>query len=188
MSELLRLPQERSGHALIESCVASRDLRACSVQCFTARKLTASKTKKTHPLPTSGFLARHLRSLAATDKLFGSLPEKQLRRELQRIAAAAGVPYVPPHGFRRFAITQWSLANDLAGRIIHGEGLSRVMAHYVQPQSILDKWAPQVEVPSSWLTPKERADAIRAETELLAHYRRASQDTRDALLRIARAV
>ena len=165
-----------------------RDLRAMTMDCVRARKLTASKTKKTHPLPISGFLHRHIQSLNATDKLFGTLPEKQLRRELQRIATAAGVPYVPPHGFRRFAVTQWSLANDLAGRIIHGEGLSRVMAHYVQPQAILDKWAPQVEVPASWLTPKERADAIRAETELLAHYRRASQDTRDALLRIARAV
>ena len=62
------------------------------------------------------------------------------------------------------------------------------MAHYVQPAAILDKWAPQVEVPSSWLTPKERSDAIRAETELLAHYRRASASTREAILRIARAV
>jgi hypothetical protein len=31
-------------------------------------------------------------------------------------------------------------------------------------------------------------DAILAELELLAHYRRASAETRDALLRIARAV
>jgi hypothetical protein len=83
------------------------------------------------------------------------LPEKQLRRELARIAQAAGVPYVSPHGFRRFAITQWSLANDLAGRIIHGEGLSRVMRHYIQPVAVLDRWAPYVEIPPAWMSPKE---------------------------------
>lgn len=167
-----------------------RDLKSATMACYHARRLTASKTKKSHPLPIAGFLHRHVRALAADDssQLFGQWSEKQLRRELQRIAVAAQVPYVPPHGFRRFAITQWSLANDLAGRIIHGEGLSRVMAHYVQPQAVLDKWAPYVEVPRQWLTQKERSDAMRAESELLAHYRRASAETRDALLRIARAV
>ena len=165
-----------------------RDLRGLTMDCFRARRLTASKTRKVHPTPTAGFLHRHLRALGSTGPLFGTLPEKQLRRELARIAAAAGVPYVSPHGFRRFAITQWSLANDLAGRIIHGEGLSKVMAHYVQPVAVLDRWSPYVEIPPAWMSPKERADAIRAETELLAHYRRASAETRDALLRIARAV
>lgn len=165
-----------------------RDIRSLTMTCYETGRLTASKTKKTHPLPKMPFLSRHVRQLNAKGSLFGTLPEKQLRRELARIAGAAGVDYVPPHGFRRFAITQWSQANEQAGKIIHGEGLSRVMRHYVQPGTILARWAPQVDIPRQWLTRKEIADSIRAENELVACYRRASKETRDALLRLARAV
>ena len=62
------------------------------------------------------------------------------------------------------------------------------MRHYLEPLRVLDRFADSVDVPPCWLSRKEAAAAIRAEDELLRHYRRASRETREALLRIARAV
>ena len=93
-----------------------------------------------------------------------------------------------PHGFRRFAVQSWSVAHPEAGRIVHGCGVPRIMRHYVEPLRLLDRHATSVDVPKHWLTPKEQADAIRAEDELLRCYRRASEEMRESLLRIARAV
>lgn len=158
---------------------------------FRSGRYHASKPDKWHPFPSTGFLAGHVRALGVeTGPLFGGTKSyKQIRGELARMAKTAGVEYVTPHGFRRFAVTQWMLTSPVAGQIIHGCGLpKRVLSHYVQTGAILNRYAMDVTIPLDWLTPKERADAIRAEDELLRHYRRASQDTRDALLRIARAV
>lgn len=97
----------------------------------------------------------------------------------------AGVRYVPPHGFRRFSITQWSTASPDAGRIVHGEGLG-IRSHYVDPRRVLEDAAPRVRMPTAFLTRKEISDSMKSEEELLTYYRRADRATRAAILHLAR--
>lgn len=163
-----------------------RDLRRLSWEHVRAAELKAKKTGKTHPLVFRPFIHRHLRAFKGTSgPVFGKLPEKCLRRELRSIAAAAGVEYVPPHGFRRFAVQSWTDVSYQAGCIVQGSGL-KVMAHYTDPRRILEKAAPQVDVPRCWLTRKEISDQMRGEAELLEHYRSATPELRKALLTLVR--
>lgn len=97
----------------------------------------------------------------------------QLRRELKRIAREAGVAAVLPHGFRRYAITQWSKADAMAGRIIQGCGLG-VMNHYLDVEGYLQRFAPKVEIPQAFLSAKEQLAIERNENVILARYRAAT--------------
>lgn len=160
------------------------DLRRLSTADMTAGQLRAKKTGKGHPLVIPPFVARHWR-LMKSDTM-GPLSPKQLRRELRRIAKSAGVRYVEPHGFRRFAVTQWSAVSVDAGKIVHGESLG-VRAHYIEPRRILEDAAPRVRMPACFLTPKEISDAMKAEEELLTYYRRATPAMRKAILTVVRA-
>lgn len=166
------------------------DLERLTVEDVHSKRFRAGKTGKIQPLPHRPCVMRHVRQLnVKSGRLFPGLGSRhQLRRELKAIASAAGVQYVSPHGFRRFAIQSWSIAHPEAGRIVHGCGIPRIMRHYVEPLRLLDKHAESLDVPLAWLTRKEAADAIRAEQELIRHYRRTSAEMRESLLRIARAV
>lgn len=108
-----------------------------------------------------------------------------MRRELQRIAAAAGVSYVSPQQFRQFCVQQWSLANPDAGRIVHGVGLG-ILDHYISGRRIVEAAAESVEMPSEFLTEAERAARESGERELLHMYRHASAEERRALLTLAK--
>lgn len=99
---------------------------------------TANKTGKRHPLVALPLVGRHIERLGTTSgPVFGRQSVAQLRRELARIADSAGVAYVPPHCFRRYAVTQWSLVSPDAGRLIHGAGLG-ILDHYVSAGRILE--------------------------------------------------
>lgn len=160
-----------------------RDLRRMSSADFAAGTLRAHKTGKPHPMIVPPFVRRHWRLLKSDD--MGPMPAKQLRRELRRIAKAAGVRYVEPHGFRRFAVSQWSAASVDAGRIVHGESLG-IRSHYVDHRRVLEDAAPRVRMPTCFFTQKEISDIMKAEEELLTYYRRADRATRDAILHLAR--
>lgn len=157
-------------------------------------KVRANKTKRFRhpiaPIPITHSLRRHLLQIKG---LFGSsvfglrTQRKQLRDSLELIAIAAQVKYVPPHGFRRFAITQWSAADSMAGKIIHGCSLG-VMGHYIDIGRHLSSVAGQVEMPQEFLTDSELARIRTREEELIAAYRRATPDSRELIVNVARSV
>lgn len=108
---------------------------------------------------------------------------RQLYRELERIAEAAGTPYVRPKQMRQFAITQWSSVDSMAGKIVQGCSLG-VMGHYVDVGRFLSSVATRVRWPFEAISD----DAERLERELVDHYRRSNRDQQNALLTIARSV
>lgn len=54
-----------------------------------------------------------------------------------------------PKHVRQRALTEWSRADAMAGRIIHGCGLG-VLDHYVDPLSILENAQHRVRLPVSF--------------------------------------
>lgn len=120
------------------------------------------------------------------DSVFGNATSlKQLRRELQRMAAHGHVEYVPPHGFRRFAIDIWTSADPVAGQIIQGNRLG-VMGHYLNVHRHLSRCAGQVEYPEAFCTEDEYRARKHAESILLASYRAANTSTRQLILDLAK--
>jgi len=75
---------------------------------------------------------------------------------------------ITPQNIRQASITEWSRSNATAGAIIHGCGLG-VLAHYLDPLSVLESAAPRVRVPAAM-----RGDCKSEESEatLLIHFRR----------------
>jgi integrase len=153
--------------------------------------LSAIKTKRygrAHlAVPMTMPMRRHLESIRGLfgESIFGLTScWRQLRRELESIATAAGVKYVPPHGLRRFAINQWSAADSMAGRIIQGESLG-TMAHYLDVHRHLSRVAPSVEMPDAFYSPSELERRHDAEQSLLAAYRAAKEPERQLLISLA---
>jgi integrase len=138
-------------------------------------------------VPMTRPLRRHLESIRGFygDSVFGLTScWRQLRRELESMADAAGVKYVPPHGLRRYAINQWSAADSMAGRIIQGESLG-TMAHYLDVFRHLSRHAPNVEMPDAFYTSDELAKRHDAEQSLLAAYRAAKPVDKQLLVSLA---
>lgn len=137
-------------------------------------------------MPIPDFVTRHIEECPARhpERLFG-LTEclRQLRRELQAIAKAAAVHYVPPHGFRRYAITQWGEVDGYAAALVQGQALG-ALSSYLHGLRVLQRHAKKVSVPSSWLTTEEQASRKCSETKLLYAYRLANPETQDLVLRM----
>jgi hypothetical protein len=72
-----------------------------------------------------------------------------------------------PKQIRQTSVTEWTRANATAGAIVHGSGLG-VMAHYLDPLSVLESAAPRVRLPSCFGACTETA----SEDTLLSHFRR----------------
>lgn len=141
-------------------------------------------------VPMCPMVARHLAGIRGRfgDSVFGfGGALKQLRRELQRFAQAGGVEYVPPHGFRRFAIDIWTAADPVAGQIIQGNRLG-VMGHYLNVHRHLSRVATSVEYPDAFCTEAEFRARKQAESILLASYRSANAEKRQLILDVARTL
>ncbi len=154
----------------------------------------ASKTKRhgrpVLVIPFVPMVRRHveiLRAMKLETVLGLTCCYKQLRRELQRFAADSGVRYVSPRGLRRFAITQWSKADSMAGRIIHGQGLG-VMEHYLPVADYLEAVAPRVQMPVEFLSPKEQLALANNEQWILERYRKATDEDRKLLEDLLRRI
>ena len=119
--------------------------------------------------------------------VFGFRNRKAQWRELKAIATAAAVPYVPPHGFRRYAINQWSAVDSLAGQLLHGQRIG-VMAHYLDVGRHLAKHAPNVEMPGAFMPQDVRDQQAREEQALRDLYQRSSPQKRALMLSLAREI
>lgn len=133
-------------------------------------------------------LRRHVNQIKGLygDRVFGITKcLRQLRDELERIADAAKVPYVPPHGFRRFAVNAWTAADPLAGQLIQGCRLG-AMDNYLNVLRHLARVSSRVELPDAFYTAAEIAKRHDDEQSLLQAYRTAKAEEKQLLLDIAR--
>lgn len=144
----------------------------------------ASKTRRhgrpSLAIPIVPTVRRHLEMLRPlkTESVLGMTTcHRQLRRELRRMASHAGVPAVLSQGFRRFAVHQWTTADSLAGKIVHGMSIG-VMEHYLGVEDFLEKVAPSVQIPVEFLSSKEQLERANAEAQLVRCYRRAKAEDR----------
>ncbi len=127
----------------------------------------ASKTGLHHCWPVPDWLKPWLEPVEppcmASIAWFGEM----IRDELAETAARAKVTHCTPKNIRQASITAWTNANATAGAIVHGSGLG-VMAHYLDPLSVLQSAAPRVRLPSCF-------GAVQSEPEeatLLSFYRK----------------
>lgn len=153
-------------------------------------RCTPAKTVRyglTQEIPTHPAVTRALQGLARRDESVFTYRTsfKQLRREMGRICASAGVPYFTPHDIRRAGITMWSLAHPEAGRIIHGSGKRDILRHYLSPTQILKSAAPRCKMPEALLTAEEKDRVAQDETELVARFRLADPEQKTLMLQLS---
>lgn len=112
--------------------------------------IEAQKTGKVLAVPICRLLRESLTSPKDSDsRIFPVSNSPHLvRRELRTLATAAGVSVpVTPHGLRRLSITEWTSASDAAGRIVHGCGVSGVIASYLNVLRPLQRARELLQVP-----------------------------------------
>lgn len=146
----------------------------------------ASKTGKTHLYPESAVVMRNIRPLrtSGSERVFplSRSQERLIRRELKRIGGAE----LTPQAIRRASVTQWSLANANAGRIIHGTGLG-VMSHYLDARRILAAALPKLAMPTEFLTEEERDQRSASTGRILSIVDRIPIEKLEDLERVAAA-
>jgi hypothetical protein len=111
-------------------------------------RLKADKTGVSHVWPIPEWLRAWL-ILPGEHPLGGvSLHfTNKIRDGLTDLCSLAGVDRFTPQQLRQRSINEWTKANATAGQIVHGCGLG-VMAHYLDPLSILESAAPRVRLPA----------------------------------------
>ncbi len=115
--------------------------------------LSAQKTGKTLAVPNCRVLKYHLAHVPPGRVFPVSKSPHLVRRELRKLSnTAESSVKVTPHALRRLAITEWSSASESAGRIVHGCGVSGIMASYLHVLRPLQKARPHLTVPKQFLT------------------------------------
>lgn len=127
----------------------------------------ASKTGKHHVWPIPKWLQPWLKSVDLPYQRANCNARKRVRYALADACADTKQPVITPKQLRQRSVTEWSRANATAGSLIHGCGIG-VLAHYIDPLSVLESAAPRVRLPSCF-----GADASQdAESGLITNFRR----------------
>lgn len=118
-------------------------------------KIKAGKTSRAQLFPLCPLLRSALN--VPSERVFVCSKSPHLiRRELAKLSAAVGASIkVTPQSIRRLSITQWSLADETAGKIIHGSGLG-VLRHYIQVEQVLREARKRLAVPKSFSKPESK--------------------------------
>lgn len=103
-------------------------------------------------VPSGATIADPAECAASAKRIFPvSNSPHLIRRELRKLSEAAETSVrVTPHGLRRLSITEWSAASETAGRLIHGCGVSGVMASYLNVLRPLERARPMLAVPEEF--------------------------------------
>jgi hypothetical protein len=107
---------------------------------------TANKTGLHHAWPAPTWLQQWIPRVEPRTSHATVWMARMIRNELARTCVAAGIEILTPKQIRQASITEWTRANATAGSIVHGCGLG-VMAHYLDPLSVLESAAPRVRLP-----------------------------------------
>lgn len=127
----------------------------------------ANKTGKRHCWPIPTWLRTRLKPLTLPYKRSNCNAGKRVREAMWTACEFAGISTITPKQLRQRSVTEWSRANATAGSLIHGCGIG-VLAHYIDPLSVLESAAPRVRLPAYF-----GADASQdAESGLLDNFRR----------------
>lgn len=137
-------------------------------------RLQASKTGHQHVWPSPDWLKEWMQWLPSPVNGSTLHYTNVLRRSIRTACLAASVQIWHPQQLRQRSITEWSRANATAGAIVHGCGLG-VLAHYVDPLSVLESAAPCVRVPAAMLGTWQGAP----EDSLLSAWRRCDPAARE---------
>lgn len=152
----------------------SDSLRVCNMpappECL---RFQASKTGRNHVWPIPEWLRQWWPEFFPLPKAT-DFNLRLLRKSIADACTAASVPHWHPQQLRQRSITEWSRANATAGAIVHGCGLG-VLAHYVDPLSVLEAAAPRVRVPVAMLGSYQPA----SEDSLLSAWRRCDPQARE---------
>ena len=155
--------------------------------------VVANKTRKTQTIPVHPVLRRHLNAVTWAGANEPLLPVGkalyQMRRELRRICAAAGVENVTPKRIRVLAANEWERARPRAGDAILGHSIRRrVTRHYIRPTLSLEEALPRLRVPTAFLTADELEHGQDRLRELQRLFERMPTDSQDLLLGMARRI
>jgi len=121
-----------------------------------AIRFRANKTGALHSFPITPVVERHLLAIRPqwafepSRLVFG--PSKSphiIYREMKRVCEAAGIRTLGLQQCRQYAVTQWSSASGEAGALVHGCGLERVLLHYLDRLTVLERVADQVKLPAA---------------------------------------
>lgn len=164
-----------------------RDLRSITWQDWDRARWQASKTGKVHHYPECAIVARHLRPLRTRRSprifAFSKSQERFVRRELKFIS---GSELLTPQAIRRCSITQWTIAGDQAGKLIHGIALG-VMTSYLDVQRILAASLPRLTWPAAFLLSRERDRRTQAAERIQKLTSRLNADRLQDLERVVTA-
>lgn len=138
----------------------------------------AGKTSTVHVCPVPDWLRSWLRPLSPPWRCVSDHARRSVRRQIASACAAGSVDLWTPKQLRQRSITEWSRSNATAGSIIHGSGLG-VLAHYVDPLSVLDAAAGTVRLPDCFGAGDTGPDVV-------AMLRRLDPEARDLVIRTAR--
>lgn len=129
----------------------------------------ASKTGIHHVWPVSPWLQQWMTPVESPIRRNTEYFRKVLAWHIEGACVAAGCTGITSRNFRQRSITEWTRANATAGAIVHGCGLG-VLAHYLDPLSVLESAAPRVRVPACFRAGD--CQTVDSEATLLAHFRR----------------
>lgn len=141
----------------------------------------ASKTDLVHRWPVPRWLRDWMRPADSSIQKNTQHFRKVLSSALAVACVTAGVPIVTAKQFRQRSITEWTRANATAGAIVHGCGLG-VMAHYLDPMSVLESAMDRVRVPACFGVD---CNDETSEGKLLTHFRRMDPAAKDIITNTA---
>lgn len=104
-------------------------------------RFRASKTAKRHTFPLCDVVVQHLRLVHGMDErhVFDTQSLQRVNAELERMCDSAGIRKLTTGHIREACFTQWTLAGETAGKLVHGCGLPRVFRrHYLGRLQILN--------------------------------------------------
>ncbi len=154
-----------------------QDLFSLTMADFTADGIRrkANKTGKTHLIPNSPVVTRHIQSLAPTKGCIfphGKTCPTHLRNWIHAVCGVAGVARFGPQNLRIASVNAWRDAGGAeAAGIVHGESLGgrsaiRWYLSRATPIKVLTLAAPRFVWPTEVLLPEER-DRRANETQSL---------------------
>jgi hypothetical protein len=139
----------------------------------------ASKTGHVQQWPVPSWAQRHLGLYGLGYKKANDYGQSKVRAAIAKACRAAGVKVTKPKNLRQRSLTEWSIANGMAGEIVHGSGLAGVMKHYVSPLAVLQNAVGRLRVPDSFVSPEDRE---RGEETLIHNYQQLDNDGRELLV------
>ena len=120
-------------------------------------QLRASKTGHVHRWPVPNWLVYWTQPQSLPYQKSNDNAQCIIRTAISVACNAAGVGIWSPKQLRQQALTAWSRADGMAGRIVHGSGLG-VLDHYIDPLSVLESHQHKVTLPACFGATTDQQD------------------------------